>query len=230
MKASTVGKLSMKVLQLRKERFDLVWALMIAFGIASLFLNSHPLHFAPWASAILLGVALAIGLSLTLFVKRDSARSDGESHSLISTQVQGLSLESCSIQPQAPEHFSSSHVTAEVRRSARGFRRLQDIRLQEISWAESAQIIVQAELRAEIENTTREVMELYVAEVRASRSRDLVKEAVEIARQLQGTSCEVRICRDGEIVIFDPKVQRLDNLELNFGARSTVRQSSSQLN
>jgi hypothetical protein len=228
-------------MKLTRGKFDVVWGAMIVLGAASLVLKSHPVPAVPWLATATLSIALVIGFALTLFVERLPA---GENERYSDGDRQDSSV---AVSCKHPDQAAVKHVEhlAEVK------VKISDIKVQGIAWSSPASTVIASEvvrkwqsvaiideiqhrihneLRSEIALATREVFELYLTEVRLPKSRDVVKEAVEIAKHLQGTSLEVRVRRDGEIVISEQSSSRTETRDFQISAMPAARQTAGQLN
>jgi hypothetical protein len=214
------------VLKLSKARFDSIWAGMIATGGASLVAYSHPVAALPWLSQALLWTALAVALILTIFVERTpSTFTDGESVA-IASQVKAYpaahtrtKLESDPL--KSPSSSLKTEQTAEaVLRSAQvvseAFTHCRFVDREANNW-------IGEKWQTETAVETRKVFEIYFAKYTAPRSRDLVNEAVEIAKRLQGTSLAVRLCNDGDIVISESSQPHPIDFDISYRLKGSAK-------
>lgn len=202
------------VLNLSKQTFDLLWAAMIALGAGSLALRSYPIALIPWLPTALLGAALALGLALTLFIERRP------------TEIKKERKVSPSDKPPTAPVYPRIHST--IYRYVEGYNPLEQAHpvSQHIGWAGAkfwgGSVEPEFERRfheqwqAQITLAMRRILETYKTTSGVSRSRDLVNEAVEIAKRLQGTSLQVRVCKDGDILISEGAPSDSEDFNLSF--------------
>ncbi|HTV05650.1 MAG TPA: hypothetical protein VME86_09800 [Acidobacteriaceae bacterium] len=210
-----------RLISLSKRWFDLSWFLMVAMGAASLRLSGHPIGQAPWLSNVLLSIALCIGFMLAVFVKRQeqALNRPGDvvdlNAEVVHSEIQLIEKEELNIENIEVDeewHPISLHRSIIERRTHHRNLLWESMYLANASPTDR--------MREEIISTTKQVVEKYLASSHhAAAHRDLVREVVDIAKQLRGTGMEVKISPDQEIRICEAQRLPFPDDELNLDER-----------
>jgi hypothetical protein len=218
------------VLRISKSKFDAIWAVMIVIGGASLIVGSNPVAALPWLAHALLWTALATGLVLTIFIERAPVTTGERKPASMVSQLKAHSVAKTSANAETYALVSAK----KGERAEEATRRPATVLSEALKHWRSVDLDASSRLcekwQAEITIDTRRVFEIYTAKPTMPRSRDLVNEAVEIARRLQGTSLEVRLCHHGDIVISESSTSRTGDFDFSYGLRGKAKTEGSLLN